>query len=65
VDYVLPENSQPHPGKFLDLMMMVFPGGQERTEREWHALFDKAGFRITRIVPTKTPESVIEAVLRD
>lgn len=63
VDCVLPENAQPHPGKFLDLMMMVFPGGRERTEPEWHALFEKAGFRITRILPTQAPESVIEAVV--
>jgi len=63
VDAVLPENSQPHPGKFLDLMMMVFPGGRERSEPEWRALFEKAGLAITRIVPTKAPESVIEAVV--
>jgi O-methyltransferase/methyltransferase family protein len=64
VDAVLPENSQPHPAKLLDLMMMVFPGGRERTELEWRELFDKSGFTITRIVPTKAPESVIEAIIR-
>jgi hypothetical protein len=63
VDAVLPENSHPHPAKFLDLMMMVLPGGRERTESEWRALLDKAGFTITRIVPTTEPESVIEARL--
>jgi len=63
VDAVLPEDSRPHPSKLLDLMMMVLPGGRERTEPEWRALFDKAGFTITRIVPTRAPESVIEAVL--
>jgi hypothetical protein len=63
VDAVLPEDSQPHPSKFLDLMMMVFPGGRERTESEWRTLFGKAGFTITRIVPTRAPESVIEAVV--
>jgi O-methyltransferase domain/Dimerisation domain len=63
VDAVLPENSHPHPAKFLDLMMMVLPGGRERTESEWRALLDKAGFTITRIVPTTEPESVIEAKL--
>ena len=64
VDTVLPETSEPHPGKFLDLIMMVFPGGRERSEREWQALLDAAGFRITKIVPTRAPDSVIEAVLR-
>jgi len=63
VDKVLPESSEPDPGKYLDLMMMVFPGGRERTEPEWRALFGKGGFTITKIVPTKGRESVIEAVL--
>lgn len=64
VDAVLPETSEPHPGKFLDLMMMVFPGGRERTEKEWHTLFRAAGFEIIKVVSTRAPESVIEAVLR-
>ena len=63
VDHVLPEDSRPDPGKLLDLVMLMFPGGRERTEPEWRALLAKAGFTITRIVPTKTPESVIEAVV--
>ncbi|HVM74836.1 MAG TPA: methyltransferase [Candidatus Saccharimonadales bacterium] len=63
VDVVLPEDSKPHPGKLLDLMMMVLPGGRERSEIEWRALFDKAGLTIKRIVPTAAPDSVIEAVL--
>jgi hypothetical protein len=62
-DSVLPQNSQPHPAKFLDLTMLMLPGGRERTEPEWHALLDKAGFTITKIVPTRSPESVIEAIL--
>jgi hypothetical protein len=37
------------------------PGGRERTEREFHELISKAGFAITRIVPARAAESVIEA----
>jgi len=62
VDMVLPEDSQPHPGKLLDLLMLMFPGGRERTEAEWRSLLEKAGFTITRIVSTKAADSVIEAV---
>ena len=62
VDMVLPEDSRPHPGKLLDLLMLMFPGGRERTEAEWRSLLEKAGFIITRIVPTKAADSVIEAV---
>jgi hypothetical protein len=61
VDNVIPENSQPHPGKLLDLEMLLMPGGRERTEPEWHELLGNAGFEITRIVPLKAAESVIEA----
>jgi len=37
------------------------PGGRERTEQEFRALFDRAGFDLTRIVPTPSPLSVVEA----
>jgi hypothetical protein len=62
VDMVLPEDSRPHPGKLLDLIMLMFPGGRERTEAEWRSLLGKAGFIITKIVPTRAADSVIEAV---
>jgi hypothetical protein len=61
VDNVIPENSQAHPGKLLDLEMLLMPGGRERTEPEWHELLGNAGFEIARIVPLKAAESVIEA----
>jgi len=47
---------------FLDLTMLVVTGGLERTESEYRALLDTAGFRMTRIVPTRPETSVIEAV---
>ena len=62
VELVLPGGDEPHPGKMLDLMMLVGPGGQERTVPEYSALLEKAGFRWTKVVPTSTPASVVEAV---
>jgi len=62
VEMVLPEGDGPHPGKMLDMMMLVGPGGQERTEPEYGALLGRAGFRLTRVVPTSTAASVVEAV---
>jgi len=35
----------------------------EHTASEWRDLFARAGFTLTQIVPTKTPDSVIEAVV--
>ena len=52
----------PHFAKFLDIEMLAMPGGRERTEAEYAALFERAGFRLTRVVPTQSPMSVIEAV---
>ena len=48
--------------KYVDLNMLVMTGGRERTEAEYRALLDSAGLRLTRIVPTHTEMSVIEAV---
>ena len=62
VESVLPEGNEPHPGKFIDLDMFVFPGGRERTEREFRNLFASAGLRLTRVIPMKAPLWLIEAV---
>jgi hypothetical protein len=63
VEMVLPPGNEPHPGKMLDIMMLVGPGGQERTATEYEALLRKAGFRLTRVVPTPSAVSVVESVI--
>jgi len=62
VESVLPPANQPHPGKWLDLIMLTCPGGLERTAEEFQALFSKAGWRLNRIVPTASPVSLVEGV---
>jgi hypothetical protein len=62
VEMVLPAGDTPHPGKMLDMVMLVIPGGEERTEQEYGTLLGKAGFRLTRVVPTESAVSVVEAV---
>ena len=49
------------PRQDLRHMMLVAPGGQERTEQEYSTLLGKAGLRLTRVVPTESPVSVVEA----
>jgi len=63
IEMVLPVGDTPHPGKILDMMMLVGPGGQERTKQEYGNLLRKAGLRLTRVVPTASPVSVVEAAL--
>ncbi len=58
---VIPPGNDPYFGKLLDLNMLVIPGGQERTAAEYETLLAKAGFRLTRIIPTATELSLIEA----
>jgi O-methyltransferase len=61
IEMVLPDGDTPHPGKVIDMGMLVAPGGQERTEPEYAALLAKAGLRLTRVVPTESPVSVVES----
>ena len=59
---ILPGN-QADPGKFMDLSMLaLLEGGRERTESEYRDLFKAAGFKVTKIVPTDSQVSAIEAV---
>jgi hypothetical protein len=60
VEMIVPEGNEPSPSKALDLMMLVMEGGKERTKDEYRRLLEASGLRLTRIVPTKSPYSVIE-----
>lgn len=62
VEMVVEPGNHPSPAKMFDITMLVAEGGQERTEAEHRRLFEAAGFRLSRIVPTPSPVSVIEAV---
>lgn len=62
LETVMTAGNEPHLAKFLDIEMLALPGGRERSEAEYAALFERAGFRLTRVVPTQSPMSVIEAV---
>lgn len=61
VESVIPAGNDRFAGKFLDLVMLLIPGGKERTKPEYQTLLNTAGFELVRIVPTKTELSVIEA----
>jgi SAM-dependent methyltransferase len=49
LDSVVPPGNDPSGVKWLDLLMLVLQRGRERTESDWRALFDNAGFRIDQI----------------
>ena len=49
---------------FSDLNMLVLPGGRERTEQEYAALFEAAGLQLTGVVHTSSRVSIIESGAR-
>ena len=61
IESVLPEGNESTFGKWIDIEMFMMPGGRERTESEYRDLFQRAGFHLTKVVPTKSPMSVVEA----
>jgi hypothetical protein len=63
VEMVIPPGDAPHPGKMLDMAMLVQMGGQERTADEYELLLSKGGFRLTKVVPTNSAASILEAVI--
>lgn len=61
LEQVIPLDNAPT-GKLPDILMMVIPGGLERTAAEYTALLSAAGFTLTRIIPTEAQRSIIEGV---
>jgi hypothetical protein len=59
-----------HGRRALDLIMMAAPGGREREEQDWHALFKEADerFRVNMVKSIHekgsfgSPMGIIEAV---
>ena len=61
LESVFPAGNAPDLGTIIDIELRVMPGGKERTVAEYRSLFDRAGCTLTRIVPTKSPLSVVQA----
>lgn len=61
VEPVLPEHDRDFVGKWSDLEMLVQASGRERDAAQYRDLLGQAGFRMTRVVQTALPISVVEA----
>ena len=61
-DPLISDDNRPEWGKLLDIQMMVLLRGRERTKKEFAAVFRKAGLKLTRVIATKCPLSLVEAV---
>lgn len=62
VEAVVPEDGRPHISKFVDLIMLTMTGGRERTASEYETLFGETRFKLSRVIPTASDFSIIEAV---
>jgi hypothetical protein len=62
LETVLPEDGRRHPGKILDLEMLVLNGqGRDRTLQEYRDLLAQADLRIEKVTRTRSTLSVLEA----
>jgi hypothetical protein len=62
MEYVLNGNNERHLGNIIDLWLLLLLGARERTRQQYTELFASAGFRLTAVVPTSSPISIVEAV---
>jgi len=62
VDLIMSPHGSPSPANVYDVHMWVTGGGLLRTEEEFGALFEKAGFKLNRVLPTRSELSIIEGV---
>ena len=59
---VISSGNSPSVGTLMDIQMLAGARGMERTEAEYSDLLSRAGFQLTRIVPTKSWLSIVEGV---
>jgi hypothetical protein len=63
LEKTVPTDDTPSPGRWLDLHVMLLTGGRERTVPEYEALFERAGLRLNRVLPTAHPAvEIVEVV---
>ena len=56
----MPTGNEPSLAKDFDMVMLVLPGGIERTEEEYKVLLEQAGFQLSSVTPTTSVVSIVE-----
>lgn len=64
VEYVLRDDNRPHPGKLIDLWLLLLLGARERTYDQYAELIAEADLELVREIPTRAPVSILEVVRR-
>lgn len=60
IEQVITSGHESDQAKFLDLISLTISGGRHRTAEEHAALMERTGFRLTRVVETRKPVSILE-----
>jgi hypothetical protein len=65
IETMVPDDPGPHWSKNLDVHMLTFIGGRQRTQQEYAALLTKASFSFKLQIDTPADISILEAVPAD
>ncbi|KJZ79191.1 hypothetical protein HIM_01342 [Hirsutella minnesotensis 3608] len=65
-EMLVPEQGASTFHAMLDITMMAFNSGMERTERQWRELLDKAGLEVVRFWPPiqEDADGIVEAIVK-
>jgi hypothetical protein len=61
IEVVIPDDAKPSYTKLLDISMMAWLTGRERTESEFRQMLGAAGFRLDRLIDIGLKTSILEA----
>jgi O-methyltransferase domain/Dimerisation domain len=59
LEWLIPDTSDFHFGKWTDITMMTSVGGRERTRSDFETLFRSSGFELEEILPTASMFSIV------
>lgn len=63
VEMVIPPGNEPSLGKIVDVEALIMTAGAiERTEEQYRELLSAAGFQLSKVISSRSPMSIIEAV---
>ena len=62
VDALIPPGNTDHPSKAIDLCMLTLLTGRERIEADFVSLFEAAGLKLARVIPTASGVAILEGV---
>jgi len=62
IEVIIPDDSSPSWTKLMDILMLAWATGRERTESEFRQMLRAAGFRLDRTIDIGMKTSILESV---